>query len=477
MAAFAETLQVAMDRANLTASDLALRSGLTESAISLLRSGRRTPSFRSIQALAKTLPELAAQLGDEGADDAIVDAIEDAIADVRAGKMVIVLDDEDRENEGDLVMAAQMVTPEAINFMRKEAGGLICVPMLGKRLDELQIPLMVSENTAVHETAFTVSIEARHRTTTGISAQDRAATIQAMLDPGAKPADFLRPGHTFPLRARDGGVLVRAGQTEASVDLARLAGFYPAGVIVEIMAEDGTMMRLTALREFAKKHGLRLVTVKDLIAYRMRNEKLVHRIAEFDLPTQHGRFRGVAYDTSIDDVAHVAMVMGDIGDGKDLLVRVHSECLTGDALHSIRCDCAAQRDAALDLIAREGRGVLLYLHQEGRGIGLANKLRAYELQDRGADTVEANHALGLPADKRDYGLGSQMLVDLGVKEMRLITNNPRKIAGLEGYGLTIVDRVPLHVETTAHSARYMETKREKMGHLFSAPIVSAANLS
>jgi 3,4-dihydroxy 2-butanone 4-phosphate synthase/GTP cyclohydrolase II len=349
--------------------------------------------------------------------------------------------------------------------MRKEAGGLICVAIIGKRLDELQIPLMVSDNTALHETAFTVSIEARDRTTTGISAHDRAATIQAMLDPNAKPSDFLRPGHMFPLRARDGGVLVRAGQTEASVDLARLAGFYPAGVIVEIMAEDGTMMRLTGLREFAKKHGMKLVTVRDLIAYRMRTEKLVHRIAEFELPTTHGHFRGVAYQTSIDDVAHVAMVMGDIGDGKDVLVRVHSECLTGDALHSIRCDCGAQRDAALEIIAKEGRGVLLYLHQEGRGIGLAAKLRAYALQDRGADTVEANLALGLPADKRDYGLGSQMLVDLGVREMRLITNNPKKIAGLEGYGLTIVDRVPILVGETAQNARYMETKRSKMGHL------------
>ncbi len=452
-----------MERAGLSAAELAERAGLTESAISLLRAGRRTPSFRSIQALRRALPELTACLD---GDLSPFDSIDDAVADIRAGRMVIVLDDEDRENEGDLVMAAQMVTPEAINFMRKEAGGLICVPIIGKRLDELQLPQMVSENTAVHETAFTVSVEARTRTTTGISAQDRAATIAALLDPGAKPSDFLRPGHTFPLRAREGGVLVRAGQTEASVDLARLAGFYPAAVIVEIMADDGTMMRLGGLREFAKKHGLRLITVKDLIAYRMRTEKLVHRIAEFDLPTVHGRFTGVAYETSIDDIAHVAMVMGDIGDGKNLLVRVHSECLTGDALHSLRCDCAAQRDAALQMIAREGRGVLLYLHQEGRGIGLANKLRAYELQDRGADTVEANLALGLPADKRDYGLGSQMLVDLGVREMRLITNNPKKIAGLEGYGLAIVDRVPLHVDQTPHSARYLETKRDKMGHLF-----------
>jgi 3,4-dihydroxy 2-butanone 4-phosphate synthase/GTP cyclohydrolase II len=468
MSSFANVLQTAMDREGITASDLAGRSGLTESAISLLRAGRRTPSFRSIQLLSKALPALGPMLAEEPVEESVFDAIEDAIADIRAGKMVIVMDDEDRENEGDLVMAAQMVTPEAINFMRKEAGGLICVPIIGKRLDELQIAQMVTENTAVHETAFTVSIEARHRTTTGISAQDRAATIQAMLDPSATPADFLRPGHTFPLRAREGGVLVRAGQTEASVDLARLAGFYPAGVIVEIMADDGTMMRLPALREFAKKHGLRLITVKDLIAYRMRTEKLIKRIAEFDLPTTHGRFRGVAYETSIDNVAHIAMVMGDIGDGKDVLVRVHSECLTGDALHSIRCDCAAQRDAALELIAAEGRGVLLYLHQEGRGIGLANKLRAYELQDRGADTVEANLALGLPADKRDYGLGSQMLVDLGVKEMRLITNNPKKIVGLEGYGLTIVDRVPLHIPPTPYNARYMDTKRDKMGHMLEA---------
>ncbi len=468
MSSFADALQSAMERENVSAAELATRSGLTESGISLLRSGRRTPSFRSIQALSKALPALAAQLADNPPDEPLVDHIEDAIADIRAGKMVIVLDDEDRENEGDLVMAAQMVTPEAINFMRKEAGGLICVAIIGKRLDELQIPLMVSENTAVHETAFTVSIEARKRTTTGISAQDRAATIQALFDPGAKPSDFLRPGHTFPLRARDGGVLVRAGQTEASVDLARLAGFYPAGVIVEIMAEDGTMLRLPGLREFGKKHGLKLVTVKDLIAHRMRTEKLVQRIADFDLPTTHGRFRGVAYETTIDSVAHVAMVMGDIGDGKDILVRVHSECLTGDALHSLRCDCAAQRDAALDLIARSGRGVFLYLHQEGRGIGLSAKLRAYELQDRGADTVEANIALGLPADKRDYGLGSQMLADLGVREMRLITNNPTKIVGLEGYGLTIVERVPLEVPSTHYNARYLETKREKMGHLFEA---------
>jgi len=464
---FAEELRATMERAGLSAAEVATRSGLTEGAISYLRSGRRSPSYRTVQALRKALPDLAAD-ADPGTEEQIFEPIEDAIADIRAGKMVVVLDDEDRENEGDLVMAAQMVTPDAINFMRREAGGLICVPIIGKRLDELHIPQMVSENTAVHETAFTISIEARGRTTTGISAHDRAATIAALLDPNAKPADFLRPGHTFPLRARDGGVLVRAGQTEAAVDLARLAGFYPAGVVVEIMDDDGTMMRLPRLREFAKRHGLRLITVKDLIAYRMRTEKLVQRIAEFDFPTTHGNFRGVAYETKIDDIAHVAMVMGEIGDGNGLLVRVHSECLTGDALHSLRCDCAAQRDAALELIAREGRGVFLYLHQEGRGIGLANKLRAYELQDRGADTVEANIALGLPVDKRDYGIGSQILVDLGVREMRLITNNPKKIVGLEGYGLKIVDRVPLQIEPTAHNARYIETKRDRLGHIFGA---------
>ena len=464
---FAEELRAAMERAGLTAAEVAVRSGLTEGAISYLRSGRRSPSYRTVQALRKALPDLAADT-EPGTEEQIFEPIEDAIADIRAGKMVVVLDDEDRENEGDLVMAAQMVTPDAINFMRREAGGLICVPIIGKRLDELQIPQMVSENTAVHETAFTISIEARGRTTTGISAHDRAATIAALLDPNAKPADFLRPGHTFPLRARDGGVLVRAGQTEAAVDLARLAGFYPAGGVVEIMDDDGSMMRLPRLREFAKRHGLRLITVKDLIAYRMRTEKLVQRIAEFDFPTAHGNFHGVAYETKIDDIAHVAMVMGEIGDGNGLLVRVHSECLTGDALHSLRCDCAAQRDAALELIAREGRGVFLYLHQEGRGIGLANKLRAYELQDRGADTVEANIALGLPVDKRDYGIGSQILVDLGAREMRLITNNPKKIVGLEGYGLKIVDRVPLQIEPTAHNARYIETKRDRLGHIFGA---------
>jgi 3,4-dihydroxy 2-butanone 4-phosphate synthase/GTP cyclohydrolase II len=462
MGSFAEVLNAAIEEAELTAAELAESSGLTESAISLLRAGRREPSYRTLQRLANVFPALSGQLGQRRSP---FDSIEEAIADVRAGKMVVVLDDEDRENEGDLVMSAQMVTPEAINFMRKHAGGLICVPLVGARLDELHIPQMVRDNTAVHETAFTVSVEARGMTTTGISAHDRAATVKRLLDPEAKPSDFLRPGHTFPLRAREGGVLVRAGQTEAAVDLARFAGLYPAGVICEIMAEDGTMERLEGLRSYADRHELKLITVKDLIAYRMRTEKLVDKIAEFDLPTSFGDFKGVAYSTSIDENTHVALVMGEIGDGKEILVRVHSECMTGDALHSIRCDCAAQRDAAMQLIAREGRGVFLYLRQEGRGIGLANKLRAYELQDRGADTVEANLALGLPADKRDYGIGSQILVDLGVKEMRLITNNPKKIFGLEGYGLKIVGRMPLQTPPTPQNKHYIETKRSKLGHM------------
>ena len=463
MSRFATALNAAIEGAGLTAAEVAESAGLTESAISLLRAGRREPSYRTLQRLAHVFPALGEQLADAG--DGPFDSIDEAIADVRAGKMVVVLDDEDRENEGDLVMAAQMITPEAINFMRKHAGGLICVPMPGARLDELHIPQMVRENTAVHETAFTVSVEARGMTTTGISAHDRAATIKRLLDPEARPADFLRPGHTFPLRAREGGVLVRAGQTEAAVDLARLAGLYPAGVICEIMADDGTMERLEGLRSYADRHALKLVTVKDLIAYRMRNEKLVTRIAEFELPTTLGTWKGIAYTTGIDDNTHVALVMGEVGSGKELLVRVHSECMTGDALHSTRCDCAAQRDGAMELIAREGRGVFLYLRQEGRGIGLADKLRAYELQDRGADTVEANLALGLPVDKRDYGIGSQILADLGVREMRLITNNPKKIFGLEGYGLKIAGRVPLQTEPTDHNKHYMNTKRSKLGHI------------
>jgi 3,4-dihydroxy 2-butanone 4-phosphate synthase/GTP cyclohydrolase II len=391
--------------------------------------------------------------------------IEDAIADIRAGKLVIVMDDEDRENEGDLTMAAELITPDAVNFMAKHGRGLICVSMTGKRLDELHIPMMVAENTSRFETAFTISVEARTRTTTGISAFDRAATIAALVDPASTPTDFVSPGHTFPLRAREGGVLVRAGQTEAAVDLARLAGLSPAGVVCEILDDDGTMMRRPALEEFGARHGLKLMTVKDLIAYRMRHELLVKRIAEFSMPTRHGAFRGFGYESLLDGACHVALVMGELGEGKDVLVRVHSECLTGDALGSKRCDCAAQRDAALAIIAREGRGVFLYLHQEGRGIGLANKLRAYELQDRGADTVEANVRLGLPVDKREYGIGSQILHDLGVREMKIITNNPRKIIGLEGYGLKMTGRVPLVMDRDEFNTGYLKTKEEKLGHL------------
>ena len=463
---FSDELTAAMSGAGLTAAQVAQRSGLTEAAISLLRSGRRQPTYRTVRTLAAVLPALGPRLATERGT---MDSIESAIAEIREGKMVVVMDDEDRENEGDLVMAAEKVTPEAINFMRKEGGGLICVPMMSERLDALQIPNMVNDNTAPLGTAFSVSVEARGRVSTGISAQDRSNTIRALIDPKCGPSDFLRPGHTFPLRARDGGVLVRAGQTEASVDLAKLAGLYPAGVICEIMDEDGSMMRRDNLKAFCEKHGLRIITVKDLIAYRMQHEKLVERIAEFSLPTTNGAFRGVAYESRLDKIAHVALVMGDIGDGKNVLVRVHSECLTGDALHSLRCDCGPQRDAALAAIAREGRGVFLYLHQEGRGIGLSNKLRAYALQDAGADTVEANTLLGLPADKRDYGIGSQILADLGVREMRLLTNNPKKIAGLEGFGLTIKERVPIQITPTQHNAHYMDTKRDKMGHMFGAP--------
>ncbi len=395
--------------------------------------------------------------------------IEEAIADIRAGKMLIVMDDEDRENEGDLTMAAELVTPEAVNFMTKHGRGLICVSMTGQRLDDLRIPMMVRDNTSRYETAFTVSVEAKGRTTTGISAYDRAATISALVDAASKPSDFVSPGHTFPLRAREGGVLVRAGQTEAAVDLAKLAGLFPAGIICEILDDDGRMMRRPTLERFGAQHGIKLVTVKDLIAYRMRHEQLVRRIATFRLPTRFGEFTGHGYESLVDGACHVALVMGEVGDGRDIHVRVHSECLTGDALGSKRCDCASQRDGALNIIARAGRGVFLYLHQEGRGIGLANKLRAYELQDSGADTVEANLQLGLPVDKREYGIGSQILHDLGVREMKIITNNPRKIAGLEGYGLKMLGRVPLITDLHADNQEYLRVKREKLGHLLDEP--------
>ena len=395
-------------------------------------------------------------------------SIEEAIEVIRAGRMIIVVDDEDRENEGDLTIAAQKITPEAVNFMARLGRGLICMPMTAERLDQLELPLMVNQNTTVLNTAFCVTIEAKHAVSTGISASDRAATVRAAIDPKTKPSDLARPGHMFPLRARDGGVMVRAGQTEAAVDLARIAGLYPAGVICEIMNEDGTMARVPELSKFAKKHGLLMITIADLIRHRMRTERLVKRIASAEMPTEHGLFRIVAYENRLDDETHIALVRGDIGDGTDVLVRVHSKCLTGDVFHSGRCDCGAQLEGALARIGREGRGVLLYLNQEGRGIGLANKIRAYELQDQGLDTVEANERLGFKADQRDYGIGAQILNDLGVQTMRLLTNNPRKFVGLQGYGLAISDVVPLEIPASDSTRRYLKTKKDKLGHRLSS---------
>ena len=390
--------------------------------------------------------------------------IDQAIEAIRDGKMIIVVDDEDRENEGDLTIAAEKVTPEVINFMATHGRGLICMPMTEERLDELDLPLMVEKNTTTFDTAFCVSIEAKGVTSTGISAADRAATVLAAIDPKTRPSDLARPGHMFPLRARTGGVLVRTGQTEAAVDLARIAGLYPAGVICEIMNPDGTMSRVPDLTRFAKKHKLLMITVADLIQYRMRNEGLVRRVASAALPTQHGDFRVIAYESIIDGETHVALVKGDIGSGTDVMVRVHSRCLTGDVFHSARCDCGPQFDAAMDKISDSGRGVLLYLNQEGRGIGLANKIRAYELQDQGYDTVEANERLGFKADQRDYGIGAQILRDLGVKTMRLLSNNPRKLVGLEGYGLSVSEWVPLEIPASEHTRRYLTTKKQKLGH-------------
>ncbi|HSB71713.1 MAG TPA: bifunctional 3,4-dihydroxy-2-butanone-4-phosphate synthase/GTP cyclohydrolase II [Candidatus Methylomirabilis sp.] len=391
--------------------------------------------------------------------------IEDAIQDIRTGRMVIVVDDEDRENEGDLTIAAEKVTAKAINFMAAHGRGLICMPIIGERLDQLQIPAMVSENTSPFETAFAVSVEAKHKVSTGISAHDRAATVKTLLDPDTRPEDLARPGHMFPLRAREGGVLSRAGQTEAAVDLARLAGLYPAGVICEIMNPDGSMARVPELARFAQRHGLTMITIKDLIDYRMKREKFVSRVATTVLPTRHGAFKALLYHSQVDHKHHLALVKGEFSSIEPVLVRVHSECLTGDALGSLRCDCGAQLDRALARIAEEGKGVLLYIRQEGRGIGLANKLRAYELQDQGFDTVEANEKLGFKPDLRDYGVGAQILVDLGVSKLRLMTNNPRKIVGLEGYGLQVVERVPLLTRPTAANLGYLETKRAKLGHL------------
>jgi len=394
--------------------------------------------------------------------------IEDAIAAIRAGEMVIVADDEDRENEGDLTMAAEMITPEAINFMAKHGRGLICLAMTPERLDELDIPLMVPNNSSRFETAFCVSIEARERTTTGISAADRATTVLAAIDPATKAGDLVRPGHIFPLRARDAGVLVRAGQTEAAVDLARLAGLRPAGVICEIMSDDGSMARVPELREFAARHNILLITVADIIRYRLRTESVVKCVASANLPTEYGEFRLHAFENQIDKQTHVVLVLGDIGDGEDVVVRVHSQCLTGDVLRSVRCDCGAQLDKAMCRIATEGRGVLLYLSQEGRGIGLANKIRAYNLQDEGFDTVEANERLGFKPDQRDYGIGVQVLREIGVRSMRLLSNNPRKLVGIEGYGLSVTEWLPLEIPPSASSRRYLTTKRNKLGHVLRA---------
>ena len=395
----------------------------------------------------------------------VLATIPEAIEDIRAGRFLIIVDDEDRENEGDLVIAAEKITPEAVNFMAKHGRGLICLPIIGQRLDELRIPIMVRENTSKHGTAFTVSIEAKHKVTTGISAHDRAVTIKAVLDPATKPEDLVCPGHTFPLRAREGGVLVRAGHTEAAVDLARLAGLYPAGVICEIMSEDGTMARLPELETMGEKFGIKIVSVADLIAYRRHHEKLVRRMAEASLPTRYGEFVAFAYRSITDPDEHVALVKGDISGEEPVLVRVHSECLTGDIFGSLRCDCGDQIALAMQAIASEGRGVFLYMRQEGRGIGLHNKIRAYALQDQGMDTVEANESLGFPADLRDYGIGAQILVDLGLKDIRLLTNNPKKVVGLDGYGLRVVETLPLIAAPNPINIHYLETKQKKMGHL------------
>ena len=394
--------------------------------------------------------------------------IEQAIDAIKRGEMIIVVDDEDRENEGDLTIAADRITPAAVNFMAKYGRGLICMPMTEDRLAELEIPQMVAQNTARFDTAFCVSIEAKNVTSTGISAGDRAATVLAAIDPATRPADLARPGHMFPLKARTGGVLVRAGQTEAAVDLARIAGLYPAGVICEIMNDDGTMARVPELRRFAQRHKLLMITIADLIQYRMRTEALVRRVATANLPTDHGAFRVTAYESVIDHETHVALVKGEIGDGENVLVRVHSRCLTGDVFHSARCDCGPQLEAAMARIAQEGRGVLLYLNQEGRGIGLANKIRAYELQDQGLDTVEANVRLGFQPDQRDYGIGVQILKDLGVRSMRLLSNNPRKLVGIEGYKLSVAEWLPLEIPASAHTQTYLKTKKEKLGHKLSS---------
>ncbi|NOY70267.1 MAG: bifunctional 3,4-dihydroxy-2-butanone-4-phosphate synthase/GTP cyclohydrolase II [Deltaproteobacteria bacterium] len=398
--------------------------------------------------------------------------IEQAIEDIKAGKMVILVDDEDRENEGDLTMAAEAVTPEAINFMAKYGRGLICLSLPPDRVEALNLPMMVENNTSQFGTGFTVSVEARHGVTTGISAADRATTIQAAIADDAKPDDLVRPGHVFPLRARRGGVIVRCGQTEGSVDLARLAGMKPSGVICEIMDDDGTMARMPSLEVFSEKHGIGICTIADLIAYRMQNESFVRRVVEVEVPTAHaGKFKVIVYENDADDFQHIALVKGVIDPEKPTLVRVHSECLTGDIFGSMRCDCGEQLHRAMEMMDAEGSGVLLYVRQEGRGIGLVNKLKAYVLQDQGYDTVEANEKLGFKADLRDYGIGAQVLADLGVKKMRLITNNPKKIVGLEGYGLSVVDQVPIKTEPNKYNQCYLECKQLKMGHFLNVASV------
>lgn len=390
--------------------------------------------------------------------------VEDAIEDIRQGKMLVVVDDEDRENEGDLIIAADKVTPEAVNFMATYAKGLICTPMEGDRLDDLDIAPMVANNTDNHETAFTVSVDAV-TTDTGISAFERCQTVRLLIDPSAKPSSFRRPGHVFPLRAVPGGVLRRAGHTETTVDLAKLAGLYPAGLCCEIMAEDGHMMRTPQLLEFAEAHKLKMITVQDLIAYRKRTETFIRQVADVDFPSKYGHFRIKAYESTLDGKCHLAVVKGDVHGKKNVMVRVHSECLTGDALGSMRCDCGDQLATALRRIEAEGEGVVLYMRQEGRGIGLANKMRAYALQDQGKDTVEANVLLGFAPDLRDYGIGAQILADLGLTSIRLLTNNPAKRAGLEGYGLSIVERLPLEIHSNQYNHHYLEVKKNKMGHL------------
>ncbi len=391
--------------------------------------------------------------------------IEEALEEIAQGGMVILCDDEDRENEGDLCMAAEKVTPQAINFMAKYGRGLVCLSLVPERVEELELPMMAEINTSSFGTAFTVSIEAKKGVTTGISAHDRAVTILTAINPKTKPGDLARPGHVFPLRAKRGGVLQRAGQTEGSVDLARLAGLYPAGVICEIMSDDGTMARVPELMEFAKTHKLKIITVKDLINYRMKTERLVKRLADIKLPTDFGDFRAIAYGNQVDENVHIALIKGDIRQGGSVLVRVHSECLTGDVFGSRRCDCGEQLHTAMRIIEKEGKGVILYMRQEGRGIGLVNKLQAYELQEKGLDTVEANLKLGFKADLRDYGVGAQILVDLGIKKMRLLTNNPKKIVGLEGYGLKVMERVPIESKPHDKNVIYLQTKKNKLGHL------------